>query len=156
VADEFRPGGDAEFGEHFAQVIFDGPGTEEEPCCDLLVRASVGDQPRDLQLLRSQLRQRAGVALARGCSGRAEFRAGPLGPGSGMQRLEAGECGSKQVTCFGAPTLAPQELSVQQLSPRSLERVAQFGVQVERRLVLVLRLGRLIRKKSATSCGKGL
>ena len=51
VADQFAAGGDAELGEYLPQVIFDGPGAEEQPGGDLDVGEPVGDEPGDLEFL---------------------------------------------------------------------------------------------------------
>ena len=88
VADQFAAGGDAELGEHLPQVIFDGPGAEEQLCRDLLVGQPAGDQPSYLQFLRGQLLDRGDIPLARGLPGRPQLRLGPFGPGRRAQRAE--------------------------------------------------------------------
>src|SRR4051812_40142931 len=73
--------GDAELRVDLAQVVLDGPPAEEQPRGDLRVaQALLGHELGDLQLLRREVVERAGVALARGLAGRPQLRAGPLGP----------------------------------------------------------------------------
>ena len=52
---EVLAGGDAELGEHLAEVPFDGAGAEEQFRGDLGVGASVSGQPGDVLLLRGEL-----------------------------------------------------------------------------------------------------
>src|SRR5262245_53786471 len=66
---KLRARGDAELGIDVAEVVVDCALGEEHLGGDLFVRESVGDVPRDLQLSRCQLPDRARVALAGGFPG---------------------------------------------------------------------------------------
>src|SRR5713226_7744513 len=79
---ELGPGGDAEFAENLAQVVFDGAGADEQPGGDLPVRQVPGDQPGDLRLLRGKHSWSVGAARAGPLSGGAQF-----GPGPARERL---------------------------------------------------------------------
>jgi hypothetical protein len=86
---ELRARGDAELGEDFAQVVVDRARREEELRRDLLVRKPISDEADDLQLLRSQLVDGAGIALA-GCLARgAKLCPCALCPGLSTERVEA-------------------------------------------------------------------
>src|SRR5262249_47508464 len=65
VTDQFGPRGYAELHEHLAQVVLDGPGTQEELCGDFLVRQTLADELHHLQLLWCQLGERVRIALVR-------------------------------------------------------------------------------------------
>src|SRR5881396_3733690 len=57
-------GGDAQLGEHFAQVPFHGARADEQLRGDLGVGAPVPGQPDDVLLLRGELAVRADLAFA--------------------------------------------------------------------------------------------
>src|SRR5438105_9615628 len=73
--------GDAEFREHFAQVVLDGPGADVEANTDLRVGQSVPSQLGNLGLLCGQLAQRVDAALAGPLTGQPELAPGPIGEG---------------------------------------------------------------------------
>src|SRR5262245_56785930 len=77
---------DAELLEHLAQVVVDGPRTEEQPAGDLPVGRPLGDHAGDLVLLGGEVVERARVALARRLVGGAQLGGGPPLPrgGAGM------------------------------------------------------------------------
>src|SRR6201986_188130 len=56
--------GDAELGEHGAQVPFDRARADEQMGADLRVGQDVAGEPGDLLLLRRELASRLGTALA--------------------------------------------------------------------------------------------
>src|SRR4051794_8159006 len=94
LQDELAAGRDAELREDLPHVIVDRARAEEQARGHLLVRRALGHEPRDLQLLRRQLVDRAGGALAGGLAARAQLYACALGPGTGAQQLERVEGGA--------------------------------------------------------------
>ena len=84
--DQLRARGDAELREHLAQVVLDRLRADEQLRGDALVGGALADQPRDLQLLRGELGQRADVALAGGLAGRPQLAPRALGPGTAPSR----------------------------------------------------------------------
>ena len=62
---QLRAGADTNFGEDVAQVEVDSARANEELGRHVTVGQALGDEPGDLQLLRSQLRERVRVALTR-------------------------------------------------------------------------------------------
>src|SRR5262245_17206028 len=81
----------AELREHLAQVVLDGARAEEQPAGDVAVRRALGGEARDLQLLRCEVVDRAGVALAGGLAGGAQLLRGACLPARGAELAEAVE-----------------------------------------------------------------
>src|SRR5689334_12869893 len=71
-------GGDAELGEHVAQVPLDGAGADEQLGGDLLVGLPVPGQPGDLDFLGREVGEGLGRALAHGFPGGQQLAAGPF------------------------------------------------------------------------------
>jgi len=65
--------GDAKLGEDLVQVILDGARADEQLGGDRRVRLTFAGEPRDLGLLRSQLRDRLDIPLANALPGRGEL-----------------------------------------------------------------------------------
>src|SRR4051812_48690878 len=79
---------DAELPIHVTQVVLDCLGTEEERGSRLARRLPVGEETRDLQLLRREVVERARVAAARRLARGRELRPSLLGPRMRAERLE--------------------------------------------------------------------
>jgi hypothetical protein len=78
-------GGDAQFGEHLAEVPFNGAGADEQFRADLGVGASVSGQPDDVLLLRGELVVGVDLAFADLLAGGEQFPACALSEGVGSQ-----------------------------------------------------------------------
>src|SRR3954447_8941116 len=70
------------------EVVFDRLGTEEERRGRLARRLPLGEETRDLQLLRREVVERARVAAARRLARGRELRPSLLGPRVRTERLE--------------------------------------------------------------------
>src|SRR4051812_17706766 len=79
---------DAELPIHVTKVVLDRLGTEEERRGSLARRFPLGEETRDLQLLRCEIVERARVAAARRLASGRELRPSLLGPRTGAERLE--------------------------------------------------------------------
>src|SRR5690349_20145900 len=80
--------GDAELHEDLAQVVLHGLGADEDLRRDLAVARAAGDERRDPQLLRGQIVDRRGVALAGALPRGVELATGALGPRRRAEPLE--------------------------------------------------------------------
>src|SRR6266516_6336147 len=85
---EVPAGGDAQFGEHLAEVPLNGAGADEQFRADLGVGASVAGQPDDVLLLRGELAVRVDLAFADLLAGGEQFAARAFGEGAGADRVE--------------------------------------------------------------------
>src|SRR5262249_36352890 len=85
---------DAELAEHVAEGGIDRARGEEELRGNLLVGEPLGDEARDLNLLRRELVDSARVTLARGLARGAKLGASPVRPRLGTEALEALQAGS--------------------------------------------------------------
>src|SRR4051812_2676473 len=119
--DQLCPRGDVELPEDVAQVVVDRPRAEEELCGDLSIRGALAHEAGDLELLRRELVDRAGIAFPCRLPARAELAASPLFPRSGPQALERLERRAQ----VGAPSQgargARERLAVEKLGPRALD-----------------------------------
>src|SRR3954447_9080371 len=88
------------------EVVFDRLGTEEERRGSLARRLPLGEETRDLQLLRRQVVERARVAAARGLARGRELRASLLGPRARPERFEHPESLAQLLACADALTRA--------------------------------------------------
>src|SRR5262245_25545894 len=141
LADELRPRGDAELREDLAQVVLDRARAEEELSGDVLVGVTLADEPRDLQLLRCQVGERARVAPPRGLARCSELGPGALGPRLCPEPLEGVKRAAQVLAGVAAAALATQELPEKQLGAGAVERVRPERVQVERVAEGILGLG---------------
>ena len=82
----------------------------------------LGDELRDVHLLRGEVVERARVALAGGLAAGAQLAARALGPQRGAERLEALERGAQVGPRPRAAAQAAQELAEGELGARALER----------------------------------
>ncbi len=71
--------GDAELGEHLAQVVGDGVLADEQPRADLGVREAVAGEPRDLGLLGGEVVPGLDGAFADTLAGGQQLALGALG-----------------------------------------------------------------------------
>src|SRR6266550_8113839 len=79
---------DSELAERVVQVELDCLRTEEERRGRLSVRLPLGDDQRDLELLRCQLVARGGVGWAQACAGGSELCPGARAPRDRAQAVE--------------------------------------------------------------------
>jgi hypothetical protein len=86
--DELGTGGDAELREDLVQVVVDRARAQEQHRGDLAVRGAAADETGDLELLRGEPGERAGVPCPRGLAGGAQLGPGELGPGVGTEAVE--------------------------------------------------------------------
>src|SRR6516164_3942207 len=112
---ELSPAADAKLAEDLAQVVLDGAGADEQPGGDLPVGQVLGDQQRDLLLLRSEHLRRFGAAWAGLLAGRAQLGPGPARESLHAHRVEHGEGSAELVAGVAATALAAQPLAVQQV-----------------------------------------
>src|SRR6516225_8564408 len=106
--------GNAELGEHVAQVPLDRARADEQLGADLRVRQAVAGEPGNLLLLRGELLDRAGAALARLLTRRQQLAAGAFGERLHPDRGEQVIGGAQLLARVQAPALAAQPLPVQQ------------------------------------------
>jgi hypothetical protein len=85
---EVLAGGDAQFGEHLAEVPFDRTGTDVQVRADLRVGVSVPGQPGNVLLLRGELGVRVHFPLADLLTGGEQFPARAFGESVGADRGE--------------------------------------------------------------------
>ena len=116
-------GVDAELLVDVAQVVLDGLRAEEQRGRGFPGRLARGEQQRDLQFLRRQLLQRAGVPPPEGLAGRGELGAGPVGPGTGVEVIERVRRRAELLAGQDPVPGPPQALPVGQPRARGLERV---------------------------------
>src|SRR3954454_3140447 len=97
----------------------DGPVRQEQPLADLLVGETVGGEPADLQLLRSERdrRRRPAGRRARG----AQLAGRLVLPRSGAENAEAVERSHQVNARFAGGPRPPEVLAVGELDPRVLE-----------------------------------
>src|SRR5215207_5162435 len=113
-------GSDPEFGEHLAQVPFDGAWAEEQPRADLWVRQSLACQLRDMPLLCREFVARLGAALAHMLAGGHELLAGALGERVHPDRREHRMRFAEFLPGVNAAMFATQPLPVMQMRSREL------------------------------------
>src|SRR4051794_13850541 len=97
---------DAELQIHVTQVVLDRLGTEEERRGRLARRLPLGEETRDLQLLRREVVERARVAAASGLTRGRELRPSLLGPRARAERFEHPESLAQLLACADALTRA--------------------------------------------------
>src|SRR4051794_21441664 len=131
--DQLCPRGDVELPEDVAQVVVDRPRAEEELRGDLPVRRALAHEPGDLELLRSELVDRAGMALPCRLPARAELAASPLCPRSGAKAFERLGGSARVGAPFQPARGATERLAVEQLGPRALDRPVVACMQTQRR-----------------------
>src|SRR4249919_1158540 len=129
LPDQLRPRRDLELPEHLVQVVLDRLRAEEELRGDVLVRLPLADQAGDLQLLRRQLVDRARISSTHCLAGRTQLGTRPLRPGLGTELLEAVDRGTQLLASIRTPALAAQELPVQKLRSRPVERPTALRMQ---------------------------
>src|SRR3954451_24774478 len=132
--------GDAELLVDVPQVVLDGLRTQEDRRGRLAGGLAVGQEARDLALLRRQLIECRRVATARGCAGRRQLGAGLIGPRRRAEALERLERRVQLVARADALARAPQARPVGQPRARGLEHVRRPRVQLERPLEARLHL----------------
>src|SRR6266516_5220734 len=118
---EVPAGGDAQFGEHLAEVPLNGAGADEQFRADLGVGASVSGQPDDVLLLRGELAVGVDLAFADLLAGGEQFAARALGEGLGPDLGEQVIGGVQLVAGVEPPGLAAEPLTVEQMGPGQLE-----------------------------------
>src|SRR5262249_13035886 len=96
---------------------------------------ALGDELRDLTLLRGQLVERARVALARGLPGRPQLGHSALLPGGRAELREEVDRDPQMGARVRALAGAPEVLAVAQLEPGAIERQRDRGVCRNRALV---------------------
>src|SRR6185437_14721875 len=100
--------GNAELGEHGAQVPFDRARADEQMGADLRVGQAVAGEPGDLLLLRRELAARLGTALAYLFTRRQQLAAGALGERLHPDRGEHVMGRTQLFARVGTPALATQ------------------------------------------------
>src|SRR6266487_2389918 len=118
---EVPAGGDAQFGEHLAEVPFNGAGADEQFRADPGVGASVSGQPDDVLLLLGELAVGVDLAFADLLAGGEQFPARALGEGFGADRVEQMVGGVQLVAGVEPPVLATEPFTVEQAGPGKLE-----------------------------------
>lgn len=108
--------GDVKFGEHLAEVPFDGAGADEHLGADLGVREIVAGQPGDLRLLCGELPECLGCPSANCLASGEQFAAGTLGKSFCPDAAERVMGKVKLLAGFQAPVRATQPFAVQELS----------------------------------------
>ena len=111
---EFSSGGEPKLGEHFAEVVFDGPGADEELAADLRVGVSVGGEPGDLRFLRRQVGPLGSGALVGCLSGSEELAIGrarrrPRRPCRGTCRRRLAAARGHRAVAVGAAAIRRTE-----------------------------------------------
>src|SRR5689334_14461686 len=120
---ELRPRRDAQLREHVAQVEVDGAGAEEELRADLAVCQALGDELRDLVLLRGQLgRGRLLAPRTRGLATRAKLASRAARPRHRIERVEGLQCRAEVLAGVDAAPLPAQRRAVREFGARALER----------------------------------
>src|SRR5215468_8949691 len=116
--------GNAEFGEHVAQVPLDGARADQQLRADLRVRQALAGEPGDLLLLRRELLACPGAALPRLLACRQQLAAGALGERLHADRVEQVVGGAQLLAPVDAPALAAQPLPVEQMRARAPDAAA--------------------------------
>src|SRR5262249_1453051 len=129
---------DAELHEDLPQVVVDRAGAQEELRRYLTVAGPRCDQARDLQLLRRDLPQPPGVALARRLSAGAQLHSGAFRPRRDLELFEALDRCAKMVARLAALAIAAKELPEEQLKPRVFEGTTRNRQEAEGRVQPVL------------------
>ena len=95
---------------------------------DLAIRLALGDQAGDLMLLRCELVQGRGIALAGGLSGCAQLGRGTLLPQDGAERAEQLKRGAEMEAGVLAPAFATEPFAVEQLGAAARHGRYRLGV----------------------------
>jgi hypothetical protein len=135
---ELPAGGDAQFGEHLAEVPFHGAGADKQFRADLMVGASVPGQPDDVLLLRGELVAGNGLAFADLLAGGEQFPPRALGEGFGADRGEQVVGGVQLMTRVEPPVLATEPLPIEQPSSGQLGAQRRAAQPLDRLGVVIL------------------
>ena len=108
-------------------MVVDRARTEVELRADLAVGQPVGDEARDLELLRRELAERRRVALPGALTACPQLSARTVLSRRDPEPVERLECGTEVWTSIDPPPLAAQPFAVQQLGARALERREGVG-----------------------------
>src|ERR671911_207589 len=107
-------GGDAELGEDFVQVPFDGARADVQPGADVRVGKALAGESGDLLLLWGELIRCLDGPLAHLLARRYQFAAGALGEGLHPDRDEHGVGGAQLLARVDPAILPAQPLPVEQ------------------------------------------
>src|SRR6188768_1277300 len=90
--------GHTQFGEHLAQMPFDGTGADEQLCRDLRVGASIAGEPGNVVLLSSQVVDRVDLPPPDLLAGREQLPPSPVRESLRAEMSERFVCGVQLVT----------------------------------------------------------
>src|SRR5215207_3973403 len=131
LARKLLAGVDSELAIRVAQVVLDGLGAEEQLRRRLARGVPAREHERDLELLRRQVVERAGVAPPRALAGRQQLRVCALAPRRGAERLEGLGGGAELLAGLHPVSRAAQALTEAQARARRLEAIGRGGVELE-------------------------
>src|SRR4051794_21579516 len=120
---ELLPRVDRELAIRVAEVVLDRLRAEEERRRGLPRRPSLGEQERDLELLRRQLVERARLPAPGRLAGRGQLRPRELRPRRGTEVVEDADRPPEALARVATPTGAPEASAVGELGARGLEHV---------------------------------
>ena len=129
----------------------DRPGTQKHRLADLGIGASLRDEQGDLQLLRGKLLA-AVTGAGNGLAAGAEFGAGPLGPGPGVETVEDVGCSAQLSACVPSPPRPAQPFSVDEPGTCVLEYDVAALMQPDGLLEMSVEV---VRDDALTPCGSG-
>jgi NADP-dependent 3-hydroxy acid dehydrogenase YdfG len=136
---ELPAGGDAELGEHLAQVPFDRARAEEELGADLGVGLPVPRPRRDLHLLRGEVPVGVRRALAHGLAGGEQLAAGALGEPVRPDRRQHSVRQVQLLPGIHPAVLAAEPLTVEQVRAGQIDARPRPAQMTDGRLVQALR-----------------
>src|SRR5262249_4508309 len=123
---------DRELPVRVSQVVLDGLRAEEERRRSLTRRLAVGEEERDLELLRRQLVERRRDAAPGRLAGRRQLGAGKLAPRDGAELVEDLESCPELLAGVLTTSCAPQPPAEDEVGAGALEHVRRPAVLLER------------------------